>query len=80
MLSLFVNTLTADDKYSRNNMQNFWQQFQTSLSQKQNTFSRFFIAFLKCASNIEHFRKKDESPTRIISEIIDSERRGYLNV
>ena len=26
------------------------------------------------------FNKKDESPRRIISKIIDSERRGYLNV
>ena len=24
--------------------------------------------------------RKDESPARIISEIVDSERRGYLNV
>ena len=26
------------------------------------------------------FSKKDESPSLIISEIIDSERPGYLNV
>ena len=26
------------------------------------------------------FSKKDESPSLIFSEIIDSERRGYLNV
>ena len=61
-------------------MQNFPQQFQTRLSQKQKTFSRFFIAFLKCAWNLEHFQKKDDYPTLIISEIIDAERRGYLNV
>ena len=61
-------------------MQNFPQQFQTPLSQKQNTFSRFFIAFLKCALNLEHFQKKDEYFSLIISEVIDDERRGYLNV
>ena len=31
---LFVNRLTPDDKYSRRNMQIFWQQFQTTFSQK----------------------------------------------
>ena len=46
---LFVNTLTPDVKYSRRNMQNFWQQLQTLLSQEEKTFRGFFIAFPKCA-------------------------------
>ena len=61
-------------------MQNFRQQFQTPLSQKQKTFSWFLIAFLKFAWNLEHFQKNDEYSSLIISEIIDAERRGYLNV
>ena len=80
VLRLFVNALTVDDKYSGNNMQNLPKQFQTPLSPKQKTFYRFFIALLKCAWNLEHSRKKDEYPSLIISEIIDAERRGYLNV
>ena len=80
ILRLFVNGLTADDKYSCSNMQNLPQQFQTLLSQKLNTFSRFFIAFLKIAWNLEHFQKKDEYPRLIISKIIDAETRGYSNV
>ena len=80
ILRLFVNALTADDKYSGSNMQNLRQQFQTPLSQTQNTFSCFFIAFLKCAWNLEHFQKKDKYPSLIISELIDPKRRGYLNV
>ena len=72
ILSLFVNALTADDKYSDSNMQNFRQQFQTPLSQKQKTLSGFFIAYLKYAWNLEHFQKKDEYPSLIISEIIDA--------
>ena len=80
ILRLFFNALTADDKYSGSNMQNLRQQFQTPLSRKQKTFSGFFIAFLKCAWNLENFRKKDEYPSLIISEIIDAERRAYLNV
>ena len=80
ILSPFVNALTAHDKYSGTNMKHLRQQIQTHLSQKQKTFSWFFISFLKCAWNLEHFQKKDEYPSLIISEIIDAERRGYLNV
>ena len=61
-------------------MQNFPQQFQTPAFQKQKIFSGFFIAFLKYAWNFEHFKKKHEYSSLIISEIIDAERRGYLNV
>ena len=45
---------------------------------------RFFLNFLlhiwNVSSNLEHFEKKDEHPSLVISEIIDSERGGYLNV
>ena len=60
-------------------MENLPQQFQMSLSQKQKIFSEFFIALLKCAWKLEHFQKKVEYPGLIISEIIEAERRGYLN-
>ena len=76
---LFVNTLTPDDKYSRRNMQIFWQQFKTALSQKGKTFCGFFIAFPKCAWNLEHSEKKEYS-ILIITEIIASERDIYLRV
>ena len=61
-------------------MPNFTQQFEAPLSQKQKTFSRFFIAFLKYALNLENFEKKDEYPSKVITKIIDTERGGYLNV
>ena len=79
ILSLFVNALTADDNYSSSSMKNLPQQFQNPISQKQKISSGFFIAFLKCALNLEHFQKKYEYPSLIISEIIDAEIRGYLN-
>ena len=50
-----VNTLTADDKYSLVDRENKRQQIQILLSQKQNTFSQFFSAFLKSTLNFEHF-------------------------
>ena len=72
--------MTTDDKYSRRNMLNFTQQLELLLSQKQERFSGFFIAFLKCALNLEHFEKKDEYPSLVISGIIDSERPCHINV
>ena len=80
MLRLFVNTLTADDKYSLIDMLNFSKEFQTPLSLKQKTFCRFLIAFLKYAWNLEHFQEKDEYPSLIISGVIDCEKRGYIDV
>ena len=77
---LFVNTLTPDDKYSRRNMQIFWQQFQTLLSPEKKPFCQFMIAFLKCAWNLEHSEKKGEYPTLISTEIIASERDVYVSV
>ena len=42
-------------------------------------FFRFFIAFLKCAWNLEHSEKKENYPSLIITEIIESERELYLS-
>ena len=72
--------MTSDDKYSRRNMLNFTKQAEALLPSKQRTFSGFFIAFLKCALNLEHLETGDEYPSLVISRIIDSERDGYLNV
>ena len=55
---LFVNTMSSDDKYSLRNMQNFWRQLQTVLSQKRQAFHQFLIAFLKYERNLEHSKKK----------------------
>ena len=77
---LFVNTLPPDDNFSCRNIQIFWQQFQTTLSQKGNPLCGFFIAFLKCAWNLEHSERKEEYTSVIITEIIASERDVYLSV
>ena len=77
---LIVNTLTPDVKYSRRNMQIFWQQLQTLLSPKENTFCQFLIAFLKCAWNLEHSERKEKYHSLIITEIIASEWDVYLSV
>ena len=56
--SRFLNTLTADDKYSLISRHNWMQTIQTHLSQKQNIFSEFFSAFVESALNFEHLEKK----------------------
>ena len=61
-------------------MLNFTKQLEAPLTQKQKTFSALFLSFLKCALNLEHFEKKDEYSSLIISKVIDSERGGYINV
>ena len=56
-----MNTLTADDKYSRRNVQNFQQQLPTALSQKQKILPAIFTSFHKSTSNLEHFFLKKMS-------------------
>ena len=79
MFRVFVNTLTPDDKYFRRNMQIFWQQLQTTLSQKGKIFCQFFIVFLNCGWNLQRSENQEEYPSLIITEIIASERDVYLS-
>ena len=80
MSRVFVNTLTPDDKYSPHNMQIFRQQLQTPLSQEEKTLRGFFVAFQKCAWNLEYSERKEEYPSLINIEIISSERDVDLSV
>ena len=58
LLGQFVNTLTADYKYSRQNRENLSQEVPMQISLKLKTCSRFFIAFLKSTLNLAYFEKK----------------------
>ena len=60
---MFVNTLTAADKYFPLNRDNLTQPIRTQLSQKQQAFPKVFLAFSKSALNFEHFQKKDDPPS-----------------
>ena len=55
---LFVNTLTPDVKYSRRNMQIFWQTFQNPFSQKRKTFFDFLLHFLNVHEICDILQKK----------------------
>ena len=80
LLAEFVNSLTADYKYSRYNRENLSQQVPMQTSLELRTCSLFFIAFLKSTLNLEYFTKKDQSHSLSITEIINSETCRYLNV
>ena len=67
---LFVNTLSPDDKYSRRNMQNFWQQLPTTWSQEENRFCRFLIAFLKYAWNLDNSEKKKSIVAKLLPKLL----------
>ena len=60
---MFVNTLTADDKYSPLNRDNLTQPIRTKLSQKQQAFPQFFLAFSESILNFEQFKEKDDPPS-----------------
>ena len=49
------------------------------LSQEQKPFSRILIAFSECGQNFVHFFKKDQLYNLNISDVIHSEKYGYLN-
>ena len=72
--------MTTYDMYSCRNMLNFTQQLEAPLPQKQKTFSGLFLAFLKCALNLEQFGKENEYSSLVISKVSDSERGAYINV
>ena len=73
-LKLFLKALTGRDKYSLRNGDNLQQPFQMQLSQKQEIFSQFFLAFLKSTLNFERFPKKEKPHSWFISEIKDPEK------
>ena len=60
ILGVFVNTVTADDKYPVQDCENLQSSIQMQSSYKQKIFSEFFKPFMKCPSNFKDFRKKDD--------------------
>ena len=78
ILGVFVNTLTADDKYSLCNRKNLPDSIELQLSKKE-----FFFSILCCILDIYikfwTFRKKHGPHRFCIFEIRDYERSGKLN-
>ena len=76
LLRVFIETLTADHRYSLCYIWNLQVLHQMQLSKKLKAFPQFFFPFLKSSSNFEHFEKKDDILSQCISEIIDCQRYG----
>ena len=80
LLRMFVNILTAEEKYSLLNRDNLKQPIHMQLSQKEKTCSEFVSQFLKSRLSFECFPRKDEPHSWCISEITDSQKRCSINV
>ena len=76
ILRLFLNILSALEKYSVPNTQYLTQPIQVQLSQKKKTFPGFFSAFSKSKLKFEHFQKNDDPHSLFISEATAREKRG----
>ena len=50
------------------------------LSKKLKMFFQLCTEFLEYLFNFEHCKKKNEPYSLCISEVIDGEKRGYVNV
>ena len=74
---LFVNTWTADYKYPVPDCENLPFRIQIQLSEKQKTFSGFFIPFMESPSYFEHIQKKGDRHSYGISEIRDRLRHRH---
>ena len=60
ILGLFVNTLTADDKYSVLNTHNFIATSSDAIISETKETSAIFFGFRKSRFNFEQLRKKDD--------------------
>ena len=58
ILRVFVNTLTADDKYPFQDSENLPLPIELHLPKKRKTFLRFFVPFLESISNFKFFEKR----------------------
>ena len=73
-LGHFLNTLTADDKYSLRNSANLSQPIQVELYKQQKFFS-FFATFTKFILSFKDVEKKDDPHSLCISKMADCEIR-----
>ena len=68
--------MSAVDKFSLPNRENFMQSIHMQLSQKLKTFSVFFSAFSNSRLNFESFQKNNEAHSLFISEATARQKRS----
>ena len=74
--TLFVNTLTADYKYSLISKDNSMQTIEKHLSQKTKHFLSIFFCIFGICIKFRTFSKKDDPHSLCISEVTDHEGRA----
>ena len=79
ILGLLVKTLTTNYEYSGSNTGNLPLPAQMQLSEKLKTFSLFFYCTFWICVKFWTFWKINEPHSSSISEVIDSQRRIYIN-
>ena len=72
--------LTGNYEYSRSNRDNLQLPIQIKFSKNASTFYTIALKFLVVTWNFQCSEKKNERHRSSIFEVIDSERRAYLNV
>ena len=73
--------MTAYGNYSRRNMQGFLRNnFKHHYLKKKELFLNFLLHFWNGNEMYNILKKKDEYCSLIVSEIIESERGGYLKL
>ena len=78
---LFLNTLSADDKYSLLNRENLTQPIQIQFSQKEIIFSLIFLCICEIYIKFWTFSKiKDDTDSWCICESTEMRKRGYIIV
>ena len=69
ILGVFVNTLTADDKYNLGNCANLQLPITVQLSKKLKAFSQFFVPYLEFISTFKHFEQKTSVIVNIFPQL-----------
>ena len=59
-LGLFVNILTADDKYPIQDCENLQLPLQVQLSERRKTSSQVFVSIHQSTYNFKYFERKDD--------------------
>ena len=79
MLGLFVNTLAANTSILVTIGRNSRNKFKWYYLKNQNHFLHFSLPFWNLPQTLSILKKKGESHSSSISQIIDPKRGGYLN-
>ena len=77
---MFLNKLSADDKYRFQYCENLQLPIQMQVYEKRKKFSQFFFSILESTSHIKHFEKRHDDHSQCVSEITDCEKLHHTTL